>query len=279
MVSPVVNTSTKTVANIANIANIGVIGTGALGQRLIKNLVEYQSSDLLCSYRRESHRQMLAEKFPSIILTDDLKRIASESNVLIIAVKPKDVVEVCRQINSSLSNTTIVFSMAAVISLSTLTKELSSTPLIGRCMPNIMMSTGYGLYGIYSASSNVIEQARTTFHPNELVVFDTENELNDSTILIGCAPALIAWYVSLLPKSLMTKISAEKMTFIINRTLQGIGEEMKESTLSNIIHDVSSPNGFTEAILKQFESEGVDSQVRSILLQNQNLLRDRCHSA
>lgn len=159
---------------------VGIIGMGNMGEHLAKMFLyrpifSLKRVSVIGSCRREERAVQLNDSLSlgNGICTSN-KSVASRSDVVILAVKPAQIKDVCHEIGPSLTPDTIVISVAAAVSLNKLKEWLPNIGNIVRCMPNIPCCIGKGIVPYYSdiSKSTLFSIMSTVFEPNEVILLD-----------------------------------------------------------------------------------------------------------
>ncbi|MGZ3722354.1 MAG: pyrroline-5-carboxylate reductase family protein, partial [Bdellovibrionales bacterium] len=137
---------------------IGFVGAGNMCQALIegwlaKSLIE--PSSVLATNRTPGKLKKLVENFKVREVATN-EELVDESNVVIIAVKPQDMIAAIEPISSTFRPDQIVISLAAGVPLSRLKKLLPQCPHIVRVIPNTPAKILRGTFGYCTRSSDLI---------------------------------------------------------------------------------------------------------------------------
>ncbi|MGZ3742244.1 MAG: pyrroline-5-carboxylate reductase family protein [Pseudobdellovibrionaceae bacterium] len=127
---------------------IGFLGAGNMTQAIIKGMLESgvtTSSQILASNRTPGKLQKLTDLY-KIQSIDTNESLVENSDIVILAVKPQDLLTAIEPIASSFHDDQIVISLAAGISMQTLEKYLPNARLV-RMMPNTPSIIGRGVIG------------------------------------------------------------------------------------------------------------------------------------
>lgn len=173
---------------------IGIIGVGNLGLSMLKMFNKYQRCNVICSVKSNERLNFLQNLSLDVKYYQDNSLVTDKSNIIMICVKPLQVLDVCKEINNSLTSNNIVVSTAACVPLKTLHRLLPNTPHIVRCMPNIPCEVGEGIVPYVTNSEIAKDIMVELFHPNETLELKTCDQIDTSTIISGCSPAFIAWF-------------------------------------------------------------------------------------
>ena len=129
--------------------NIGFIGAGKMASAIIKGLLKtgFNSENIIAT---QAEKEGLEEKSKSlgIKIVNDNKMVAQFSDVIIIATKPNQVVDVLTEISPCLSSDKLIVSIAAGITTSKLESNLPQGSRVIRVMPNTPALVGEGMSAI-----------------------------------------------------------------------------------------------------------------------------------
>lgn len=140
---------------------IGFIGGGNMAKAIIGGLVKsgkVTPSDILIFDRKAETNQALAEQY-GIRAAESADALAREVDILFGAVKPNVILKVLKELSGSLKKEAMVVSIAAGVTLDSLSSVLGYDRKIVRAMPNTPSLVSQGMT---SVTPNVlVEQAET----------------------------------------------------------------------------------------------------------------------
>ena len=171
---------------------IGFIGGGALAESVIKGITKnlFKSQDVYVAEKIPARRDYLTEKY-SINVTEDFSTFAEKINLLIIAVKPKDLDSALSAVQKNITAATLVMSVVAGCKLSKLENALPNQRII-RVMPNVAVLVGEGMMA-YAAGKNAtaedMEVAKKFWSAIGRTVEVDEKLMDAVTGLSGSGPA------------------------------------------------------------------------------------------
>ncbi|MBC7371557.1 MAG: pyrroline-5-carboxylate reductase [Bdellovibrionaceae bacterium] len=134
---------------------IGFLGAGNMAQAIIKGMIESgltTGDQILASNRTPGKLQKLTDQF-KIQSMDSNEALVENSDIVILAVKPQDLLSAIEPIASAFSDDQIVISLAAGIRMKTLEKCLPNARLV-RMMPNTPSLIGRGVIGYLTAEED-----------------------------------------------------------------------------------------------------------------------------
>jgi pyrroline-5-carboxylate reductase len=194
----------------------------------------------------------------------DTKALLQDCDVIILAVKPKDCLNVLSKIKGFISPQCFIISVLAGISLATIEEALNWKGSLARAMPNTSASVGKSATAISFNNAATDQEREWTlglFNSIGITSITEENQLDLITALSGSGPAYI-YYVAEILESAAVDIGLNKKLakeFII-QTIVGAGEMLKHTGLEaeELRKDVTSQGGTTEAGIKALQQHEVE---------------------
>ena len=183
------------------------------------------------------------------------------ADVLVLAVKPQDMKRALASI-SGFPKEKLIVSVAAGISLKSLSRWLDGHRRIVRCMPNTPALIGAGITGLYAApevAKGDRQKAETILRAVGDVVWMPEERLLDPVTAVSASgPAYVFWFIEQLAASAVqlgiprdAALQLAKQTVLGSAMLASQSAESPETLRRN----VTSKGGTTEAALKVFDEE------------------------
>jgi len=125
-------------------------------------------------------------------------------------------------------------------------------------MPNTSCSSLNGISGIYNhnfSKTNYVYIKNLFKKLGEVIELGHEEDLNDITALFGSGPAYFFFILKVYEKRIDKLVNNEKLSKKIMQTLlRGVSESINnDKTLDDLIHEVSSKKGTTEAAIKELK--------------------------
>ena len=172
--------------------NVGFIGGGALAESVIKGISKnlFAAEKIFVAEKIPARRDYLIEKY-SINVAADFANFADKINLLIVAVKPKDLDAALSEVQKNITATTLVMSVVAGCKLSKLESYLPNQKII-RIMPNVAVLVEEGMMA-YAAGKNAtaedMEIAKKFWSAIGRTVEVDEKLMDAVTGLSGSGPA------------------------------------------------------------------------------------------
>lgn len=176
------------------------------------------------------------------------------THVLVLAVKPQSIREAMEQVLPSVGKQTLVLSIAAGISLRTLSAGLDTERVV-RSMPNTPAQVGKGITGavgldISAGDRQLIDELLGAV--GEVVWFEDESKLDAVTAVSGSGPAYVFYLVEALAVAGMRQgLDPGQAMQLARQTVVGAAALMEadSQSVSILRENVTSPKGTTAAAL------------------------------
>jgi len=249
---------------------IAIIGAGNMGLSFSKSFLKYElikPENLHLITRHQSKIQKISEEFPQSTISVFEEVNDLEADLVIIAVKPQDFKNIAENIHFKLKENQMILSIMAGIKIEKIQKLLHH-PLVVRAMPNSPTLLGMGITGYTAAEgisfSQLINIERLLNSTGRAVYLEDESLLDGVTALSGSGPAYFYYIVDAMIKAGMQMGIDENLSkLFVKQTMLGAYHLINNSdkNLEELIKDVASKGGTTEAALKTFE----DNDFKGIL--------------
>jgi len=200
--------------------------------------------------------QRLVDKYS--IKATEFQELVENSQILIIAVKPKDVQGVLKHLKNYTLQDKLIISIAAGIPLKAFYKCLPGVAVI-RVMPNTSTAVLHSMTGLVRGEAITTEQADTAeqiFSTIGRILWIPEEKMNALIALSGSGPAYFYLFTeSLIKAGVELGLNEEEAEMLARETLIGAGKMLTESNKSpaKLREEVTSPNGTTFAALNVFK--------------------------
>ncbi len=254
---------------------IGFIGVGRMGEALIRSIMDKKLLPLqniwVCDKVKEKLCP-LAKK--GIKITTRIKEIVKEVDIIVLAVKPKDIKLVLKELKEEVNPSQLIISIAAGVSIYCLTKLLNKDIPIVRVMPNTPISVGEGMCvfspgpGVKEDKIKVIRQILKAVGKVEELPEDKQNAV---TGLSGSGPAYIYTVIEGLIKGGIKAGLSRKIAYnLAIQTTLGAAKLAEESSLSlgELISAVTSPKGTTAEGLKVLKEKGLKNCIAQAVIKS-----------
>jgi pyrroline-5-carboxylate reductase len=242
---------------------IGIIGCGNMGEALFSRLADEleKSTSLMVSEMDSARRGYLQGKYRIIVETDN-NVVVKYSDVIILAVKPKDVEALLKaEVCCGISKEKLLISVAAGITTAYIEQIVGKDIPVIRAMPNMPAIIGEGISSLSRGSSagpGDMAVAKEIFSKIGDVVEVDEKLMDAVTATSGSGPAYFCYFIEALTegaKSLglddkTAKRLVMKTALGSVKLLSSLNEDPREMR-----RKVTSKGGTTEAAIKTLESK------------------------
>jgi len=249
-------------------AKIAVIGAGVMGEALISALISsgVRPTAITISEKREDRAAELREKYG--IRVAGLVENVENGEVILLVVKPQDMLELLKEIKLHLQPSTLLISFAAGKKIQFIAAQVGSEIPIVRVMPNTPTLVGEGMAAISIGPNVSVEQQGfvRSFLSNTGRVTQVDEDLQDAvTAVSGSGPAyFFAFIEAMVEAGEELGLSHEVATELTVQTFIGAAKLLAKSGKSATVlrENVTSPNGTTAAALQSFAASNLSEIVK-----------------
>ena len=242
-------------ANLRTVGPVMLVGAGKMGMALARGWLDAglpPTNLVLVDPAPGDAARELAEDYG---LTIHAEAVGLTPNVLVLAVKPQIIGAVMEGLGPAIGPQTLVLSIAAGISIATLSKGLETGRVV-RTMPNTPAQIGKGITGAV-AGPEVDADDRAAADAllaaaGQVAWFDAESDLDAVTAVSGSGPAYVFNLVEALAAAGVAQGLPEHVAMQLARqTVIGAAALMEAdpAPASALRQNVTSPNGTTAAAL------------------------------
>ncbi len=247
---------------------IGFIGGGNMGEAMLSAVLAAglaTSDQVTVSDVSRERQEYLAERF-GVTVTDDNRRAAAGSDIIVLAVKPQNLAEAMAGLNGSLRPAQLVLSIVAGTRIESIQRGLGHAAVV-RSMPNTPAQIGQGMTVWTSAAEVSAEQRQSAgavlgAMGREIAVGDEDN-VDKATAVSGSGPAYLFLFIEALTGAAVEiGISPEVAQELVLTTVLGAGRLVEQSGRdpAELRRMVTSPGGTTAAALSEL-AEGKFSEL------------------
>ncbi len=235
--------------------NLAIIGCGVIGSAFAHHFAK-NSSLILCD-RTLAKSQALAKEVKGEA-TDKPADAIQKADVIILAIKPKDLKKFADESGRYFTSNQILVSALGSTRVATL-RECFTKPQIIRCLPNIPMICGEGVIG-FVENSELKEKITELFKGLGLLVWLGEEKLEALSALAGSGPAFVYVIIeAMIDSGVLLGFPAHEARELVLKTLEGSIKLLRETGLTpaELKLKVASPGGTTISGLKALEDGGL----------------------
>ena len=253
-------------------ARVGIIGYGRLGRCIAKNISILKP--LIRDTRTPANTcgDVVSNPNEHVNYAATNSEVVTYSDVIVLAVKPDKMREVCIEIGAAIAEHHIVISVAARVSTQDITTWLGTQRVI-RCMPNLDTARGLVPYFTSMTHTDLVHTAlNSVFHGKHMQCLK-EEDLNVATLVGSCSPALFAWMIRELQAFACAHIDSGMSAEIIAESFKSTARLLDTMSPDEIIDTVASPGGLTERMLHSLEDNGADTTLNWSLEDSLNVMK------
>lgn len=240
---------------------IAMLGGGVMGEAIIAALtrVDPDVSVVLAEKRPERAAELQARYG---ITAADAAHAVTDADVVIVVVKPQDVIALLTEVGPRIAPGTLVISIAAGIQTSTI-RELAPGAAIVRAMPNTPARIERGVTGISPAvdcPSTAVDRAGELLAALGTVVRIPEDLQDAFTAVAGSGPAYVFYLAeSMIAAAVDLGLPADVARQAVVDTLTGSAQLLAVSSEdpASLRARVTSPGGTTAAAIRVLDDAAV----------------------
>lgn len=258
------------------------VGAGSMAQSMIHGWMKEKAvapEDLYIMNKSDREKLTSLNKAYGIQIVCKNKEILKTADLVILAMKPKDVENGMSSIAPYLSSKAVVLSVLAGVPIQAIEKGLGTRP-IARCMPNTSATIGMSASALASNPRVTHTDRKELIHLLSLigsVVEVEEEQLHVVTALSGSGPAYIYYLVESFEKAAINLgLSSQVARELLVQTLAGSAEMLRQTTETPaaLRKKVTSPGGTTEAGIQDLQDHGFSDMLASCLQEAESRSRE-----
>ncbi|MFC1542434.1 pyrroline-5-carboxylate reductase [Pseudomonadota bacterium] len=248
---------------------IAFIGGGNMAEALIAGLIRsgHPQDRLTVTDIRQDRLDSLQQEYGVQVNSNNAVAV-SQADVVVLAVKPQMMQKAASGLSDSLKPDATVVSIAAGVSIDSISSYLGNDSAVVRVMPNTPALLGAGMSVLFSGAEP-LHRERSEYvmgASGETAWVDREELLHAVTAVSGSGPAYFFLLAEVLQaagvKLGLSEALAEKLA---SQTAAGAGKMLAESgrKAEELRHQVTSPGGTTQAALDEMYEKGLPDAVRA----------------
>lgn len=246
---------------------ITIIGGGNLGSAIALGLIkskQIEPSAITITRRRLNLLEKLQEQ--GVNITSNNIEASKNADIIILAIKPYQIVAVIEEIKPILKPNQILISLVAGIGLEKLEEVAGSNVQVFRAMPNtaIAIQESMTLISTNVKSKELSDTVVYIFDQLGKTAVITEDLMAAATVLGSCGIAYALRYMrAAMQGGIEIGFSAEMAQFITAQTVKGATGLILESGRhpEQEIDKVTTPRGITITGLNEMEHKGFSSSL------------------
>jgi pyrroline-5-carboxylate reductase len=249
---------------------IAFIGGGNMGEAMLSAILAKGLSrpqTISVSDTSKARCQHLEQKYGVAVMSDN-RQAANRGDVVVLAIKPQNLVEVMAELNGQLKPIQLVLSIIAGARIDALRHGLNHNCVV-RAMPNTPAQIGEGIT-VWTATPEVTESQKgwagsiLSAMGKEIYV-DDEKYIGMATAVSGSGPAYIFLFMeSLVDAAVHIGLPRSMAQELVLETILGSSHFVQRSgkSLAELRRMVTSSGGTTAEALLQLEKGGFSELVK-----------------
>lgn len=247
---------------------IAIIGCGNLGLSILNGLLADAAFPESNIYATKRHLETLEEiKNTGVKITADNGLAVRESDVILVALKPYNILEVLEALKQDFDpNRHVLVSLATGISMKQIREAIEAPIPIFRAMPNTAADVSESLTCVCSDSnrSDHLESVKHIFGSIGSTIVIEEELMEAATILGACGIAYVLRFIrAMVQGGIEIGFDAKTASAIVNQTVKGASELLikRKNHPEFEIDKVTTPKGCTIVGLNEMEHNGFSSSL------------------
>ena len=235
--------------------NIYFLGGGNMASAIAGGLVKQGGYQVHLADRSAATRERLVKEL-GVSVSESLPELGAD-DVLVLAVKPQDMQAACA----------VVLSVAAGLSIATLSSYLGGTRRIVRVMPNTPAKIGMGISGLFSDGLSDADKAvaeRVMQSVGQTVWLESEDKMHNITGISGSGPAYVFYLLEALQNAAeqqgFGREDARKLSLATFRGAVELAAQTGED-FTVLRQNVTSKGGTTHEAVETFKAEHVSEAI------------------
>ena len=242
---------------------IAIIGCGNIGNAIAQGLIKskkYVPENIILTRRSAKHlHNFQGQGFT--VSTDNCTAV-TRSEIVILAITPSQIVNVLKEINSSLSNKQLLISVVSGVSINEMNQHLNSKMGIVRAMPNTAATLCESITCLATENDSKLLKAEKLFnHIGQTLKID-ESQMASATALGACGVAFFLRAIRAASQGgIEIGFHSDEAFTIAAQTARGAATLLldHDSHPEAEIDKVTTPQGATIAGLNEMEHQGFSS--------------------
>ncbi len=244
---------------------IAILGAGNLGLSIAKGLLVSNAYNTLYLTKRKTEAIQEYSEYENVVVTKSNREAVQNSEILILAVQPKQIEIVLQEIKNELHERHVIISTITGVSISRI-EDLVGDHLIIRAMPNTAIAVKKSMTCLCSneKGQKQLQVAEAIFDKIGTTMVIPENKMQAATVI--CASG-IAFWMRLIRATTQSAVQlgfdAKEAQQLSMQTCLGAASLLIESGKhpEEEIDKVTTPMGCTIEGLNEMEHHGLSSSL------------------
>jgi len=238
--------------------SVAILGCGSMGTAILSGMLHHglAAENVKVTALRTESAEALAKKYKVTAYATEYQPNANSlavegAQVVLLAVKPNQIVKVIQEITPVLGPGALVVSVAAGVTTATMESQLPKGIAVIRAMPNTPALIGKGVTGISTGATATPEQivlVEELFNGVGKTLVIPESQIDALSTISGSGPAYVFYFVEeFISAALKHGFSQEQAYLMVSETFYGAAALLVKShgDPAELRRQVTSPNGTT----------------------------------
>jgi pyrroline-5-carboxylate reductase len=254
---------------------IAILGIGSMGRAILEGLLDPQvvvdGAIRVTSRSSERIAEFAGSSAVHAVATSEHPKANRDAvtgaKIVLVAVKPAMIAGLLAEIAADLSPDAVIVSVAAGVTIQSISSKLPDSISVLRAMPNTPSRIGRGVTGL-SAGNGVtpadLAAVTALFETVGAVIPVPESQIDALSAISGSGPAYVFYFIEALESAARAKgFSAEQAAVLVGETFAGSVQLLAASgqTAAELRRQVTSPNGTTERAIAAFEAGHIPQSI------------------
>ncbi|QQK80630.1 pyrroline-5-carboxylate reductase [Salicibibacter cibi] len=235
---------------------ITFVGAGAMTEAIVSGLLannRIKSEQITVTNKNNGERLAELQNNYHIQTTTDKQQATEHSDVLILAMKPKDADDALERLQPLIREDHVVFSVLAGTTTGYISSLIETECPVVRIMPNTSAKVGASASAISGgrfAGAKDVDLAASLFSSIGSITIVPEEKMDSVTGISGSGPAYFYYLLEGLQTAAMESgLTEEDAKALLIQTMQGAAKRWAQTSesLQSLYEEVMSPGGTTEA--------------------------------
>ncbi len=248
---------------------VGIAGVGKMGEALVKGIISQRAlppSQLLVSDADGARARTIGAAY-HVATVSRAEDLAERSDILVLAVKPKDIPALLAAVTGHLKRDALVITLAAGVRTSFVERTLGVQARVARMMPNLACSVGEGAtafaLGANATDADAVTVENLMGSLGRVTKVD-ERHLDAVTGLSGSGPGFMAALAqAMIEGGVRSGLPRDVAFQLALQTMKGTAELLLSDGIDpDMLYGmVATPGGTTAAGWKVMEDRGVPEAI------------------
>lgn len=254
--------------------NIVFVGSGSMAEAIIAGMLHAEIVDrrqIHVTNKQDEDRLAYMKKTYGVQTSYDKEKLIAFADVIILAMKPKDLKESMEEIGPYIKENQLVISVLAGIMTETIEAMIAKPVPVIRTMPNTSAQIGYSATAIAGGKyvrDEELAYAEKLLQTIGLTKIIAEEDMHTVTAVSGSGPAFIYYFVEAMKKAaLEAGMDSETADALITQTIIGAGKmlELSGHPAEVLRKNITSQGGTTEAGLQTLEENEFETIIKACI--------------